>query len=151
MQSIADNILLLLLRGAEWGGAFTVQLFSEPGCLLLYLAIYLAVYGLCYRMFIRNYEYGDEDLLTRKVMMIVIGISFVNVILGGAEPPQNSVQAEQLFFFMLIARLLLGMLGLVMLFFCSNGPSCNLILKSRNTSCSSSASSMNWRKRASIR
>lgn len=37
--------------------------------------------------------------------------------LGGAEPPQNSVQAEQLFFFMLIARLLLGMLGLVMLFY----------------------------------
>jgi len=46
-----------------------------------------------------------------------VGISIVNIVLGGVEVPYNSPQAAQLFLFMLIARLLFGLLGLIVLFF----------------------------------
>lgn len=115
MQSIAENILSLLLWGPE-PRSFTVQYLADPVCLLTFLAVYVIVYGLCYRLFIRTYEDREEDPLTRRMTLVAVGISAVNMILGGVEVPQDSVQATQLFLFMLIARLLFGLLGLVVLF-----------------------------------
>lgn len=116
MQSIADNILSLLLWGSDQG-SFTVQHFTRPIHLIAFLTVYLLVYGLCYRLFIRDYEDRGEDPLTRRVILIAVCISTINMILGGVETPQNSAQASQLFLFMLAARLLLGLLGLIVLFY----------------------------------
>lgn len=115
MQSVADNVFSLLFWGPEQH-SFAVQYLTEPACLLTFLTVYLIVYGLCYRLFIRGFECREEDPLTRKVMLVAVGISLVNVILGGVEVPQESAQATQLFLFMLMARLLFGVLGLVVLF-----------------------------------
>lgn len=115
-QNIARCTLSLCLMPFGLVPTFVSSILSERYGACVYLLVYTAIYAACYLLFFRRYENGDEDFLDRRVLAILVTVIIVNTPLSAIYPPQNSSEAEALYTFVLISRILLSLMGLVMQF-----------------------------------
>lgn len=114
-QSIASSLFSLYLRIRGFEAVFLMRAFNDPVNIAVFFCIYAAVYVLYYFIFVRKYESGDENYLNQYVLLALVGLILINVFLGSINAPQDSEQAAVLYLFLLLARVLLSILGLVIL------------------------------------
>ena len=116
MQSIAESIATLSVW-VRLGRYYRLMQFLENlPYAAMYLAIFTSVYLFCYYFVIQKYTFEEQAPSDHSITRCTIALLSVSIILGSVQIPEHSEQAILLFFFILLARLLVGILGLVMLF-----------------------------------
>lgn len=120
LQNIATSLLSLILLNNFTNGTFTIRYFAEPFGIIAYILVYVFVYVILYFIFIRKWNSGYDNFLTKGTLAIVVSILLIDIILCSLDSPQNSEDAKRLFLFMLISRIALGIIALTLLFYMLN-------------------------------
>ena len=116
MQSIAESIATLAVWVRLSRYYRLMQFLENLPYAAMYLAVFTSVYISCYFFVIQKYTFEEQAPFDHSITRCTIALLSVSVILGSVQIPEHSKQAILLFFFILLARLLVGVLGLVMLF-----------------------------------
>ena len=116
MQSIAESMATLSVWIQSGQYYRLMQFFENLPNTVVYLTIFTSVYLFCYYSVIRKYTFEEQAPSDRSITSCTIALLSVSIILGSVQIPEGSKQADLLFLFILIARLLVGVLGMVMLF-----------------------------------
>ncbi|MGN0814662.1 MAG: ATP-binding protein [Candidatus Coproplasma sp.] len=120
MQNVSRCLFTVYRMASGGDSLYPVKSFSEPINIVAYLLIYAAVYIAMWLLFIRKRENSFTDNLNNKILAVLVVIILVNVVIGCVNAPKDSEQAYILFCFILIARMLLCLLGLVLQFYLSD-------------------------------
>ncbi len=118
VQNIARcifNLCCRLQNPSEPIGIMSSFIYN-PINILVYIAVFAAVYALCYYLFVRQYRGDDENYLNNVILIPLLIIVFINIVFSSVEAPRDSAEANPLYLFLLIIRIAICVIGLFMQF-----------------------------------
>lgn len=120
IQNMASNffsIILLLINPKSSPTSFTLQMLKYPFYLCLYLLIYSLFYLFGILFWKAKKEVLSSEFLHQRFIFFFISMIVINVILSSVNPPQNSLEANAVYFFVLVACFLFSILEIILQFF----------------------------------
>lgn len=117
VQNIANCLYSLFVMVRTIGLTVPMRHLSDPVNLTARIICYIAIYLSCYFIFRKKRNYSEENFLHKKILFIFLGIVLIIILLGREDMPKNDSEAEMLYLFMLVGRILLSVMGLAMQFF----------------------------------
>jgi hypothetical protein len=116
MQNIARCLFVFFMRSKDPDEYSVFGSLYDPINLVVYICIYAAVFVACYFIFVKKFKSEDVSYINKSIFFLLICIILVNILMSGVYPPQNNQSAEPLYFFLIVCRILLSLLGLIMQF-----------------------------------
>ena len=116
-RNLAHCIVTLVCLLVTEESAFDATKLLTPSGTLLYFGVFVPVYLVCYLVFFRRCRQGDEVFLDARLLRVLILLAAANMLLNAVNAPKNSLEADILYSFVLFARILFCLVGLIIQFF----------------------------------